>query len=215
MKILRRIKILNKGFTLIELLVVIAIIGILVAIPFPALSRARESGRRAKCMNNLKQIGLGLIMFANENDEEFPTSTTAPVAMRSFNFLYPDYISDRNVFNCSSDSIGGTNTASIISGSPFTLAQNSYGYDGAHNLEDNPGIAIAADRQPATPDETTNSPNHGGRGQSVVYIDGHVEFVGTPTAGYIAEGAATTRDNIYLDDDLTTLGTDTYIIHDN
>ena len=57
----------RAGFTLIELLVVIAIIAILAAILFPVFSRARESGRRASCMSNEKQIGLAFAMYADDN----------------------------------------------------------------------------------------------------------------------------------------------------
>ncbi len=59
----------RHGFTLIELLVVIAIIAILMAVLMPALTRAREQGRRAVCLSNLKQLQLAWAMYANENNE--------------------------------------------------------------------------------------------------------------------------------------------------
>jgi prepilin-type N-terminal cleavage/methylation domain-containing protein/prepilin-type processing-associated H-X9-DG protein len=62
----------SKGFTLIELLVVIAIISILAAILFPVFARARENARRSSCMSNLKQIGLGMMMYVQDNDEHYP-----------------------------------------------------------------------------------------------------------------------------------------------
>jgi prepilin-type N-terminal cleavage/methylation domain-containing protein/prepilin-type processing-associated H-X9-DG protein len=57
------------AFTLIELLVVIAIIAILMAVLMPALNRAREQGRRAVCLNHLKTLTLGWIMYADGNDD--------------------------------------------------------------------------------------------------------------------------------------------------
>ena len=70
-----------KGFTLIELLVVIAIISILAAILFPVFARARENARRASCMSNMKQIGLGIMQYTQDNDECYPPNWSGiPVA---------------------------------------------------------------------------------------------------------------------------------------
>ena len=59
---------MKRGFTLIELLVVIAIIAILAAILFPVFARAREKARMASCQSNLKQLALGILMYAQDYD---------------------------------------------------------------------------------------------------------------------------------------------------
>jgi prepilin-type N-terminal cleavage/methylation domain-containing protein/prepilin-type processing-associated H-X9-DG protein len=65
----------RKAFTLIELLVVIAILGLLAAILFPVFAHVRENGRRTTCLSNLHQLGLGMQMYAHDNEDTLPGGT--------------------------------------------------------------------------------------------------------------------------------------------
>jgi len=63
-----------RAFTLIELLVVIAIIAILAAILFPVFAQAREAARKTQCVSNLRQLGVGVLAYAQDYDEMYPPS---------------------------------------------------------------------------------------------------------------------------------------------
>jgi len=96
------------GFTLIEILVTIAIIAILAAILFPVFARARENARRASCMSNLKQIGLGIMQYTQDYDERMPSNYVRVGTGGSIYKYWPDllqpYVKSYQVFVCPSDS---------------------------------------------------------------------------------------------------------------
>lgn len=78
----------KQGFTLIELLVVIAIIAILAAILFPVFTRARESAKRTACLSNLKQLGVAMMMYAQDNNDHYPPTNI-------YNWPFGDWNDDR------------------------------------------------------------------------------------------------------------------------
>jgi len=94
------------AFTLVELLVVISIIAVLLAVLMPSLNRAREQAKRVTCASNVKQIGLGLTMYALENNDNFPLHTTQPW-LHDLSYLTSDWIiksgASKNTFYCPSE----------------------------------------------------------------------------------------------------------------
>lgn len=103
----------GRGFTLIELLVVIVVIAILAGLLLPVVGRAKEMGRRAHCTNNLRQIGLGIRMYQDDNQERPPLYLVDPGTKTyglpggKTKYLESGYVSNTNSFVCLSDRTKG------------------------------------------------------------------------------------------------------------
>ena len=82
----------QKSFTLIELLVVIAIIAILAGLLLPAVSKARESGRRATCTSNLRQIAIGFSLYAGDFRGFLPPTTGSNPWVKNGNAYWADFL---------------------------------------------------------------------------------------------------------------------------
>lgn len=93
----------SKGFTLVELMVTMGIMMILASMLLPALQKGRESARRTSCMNNLRQILISLTLYAEEHQGFYPPKHSIPEnVMLDGRSIFPEYVSDLNLFGCPS-----------------------------------------------------------------------------------------------------------------
>lgn len=185
--------IVNK-FTLIELLITIAIIAILAAMLLPTLNKAREKARETKCMNNLKQLGSALMLYAGDNNDMFPAYNLSwqHYYAHSLHDILAPYIKmkSKNLFYCPSQEVKsnlnyyyrqwttgyGPNVSysDFYKGEPIRLGtktvqprEDKTSYDKSNwIMADNPvGNGIG------------DQPCHGGRGLNVLFFDGHVKWI--------------------------------------
>jgi prepilin-type N-terminal cleavage/methylation domain-containing protein len=93
----------RRAFTLIELLVVIAILAILAAILFPVFARAREAAQQVRCLSNMRQMGLAVIMYADDFDGNLPMDSHSGGGRYSWLQTLQPYVRAPLLFRCPSD----------------------------------------------------------------------------------------------------------------
>ena len=166
------------AFTLIELLVVIAIIGVLAALLMPALGRAKEAGKSAACISNLRQIGIALQVYVDSNNNRLPfmrdqlTSTNQPPTntLSGVEVVLKDQLGNLNVLRCPSD------RAQLFEGTGSSYAWNSLlnGQRADHlevfGMQFNPhAIPVFFDK------EAFHAARGANKGVNYLYADGHIK----------------------------------------
>jgi len=144
----------KRGFTLIELLVVIAIIAVLAAILFPVFAKAREKARQTSCLNNQRQIGTAVLMYAQDHDEMYPDAVN----------MWGSLSLDKGVLKCPSKS-------RIANG---YLYNNAVAGKALGEVTDQVGTFMTVDgAHPASPVDATNGINE--TFANVAYVQGDLD----------------------------------------
>ena len=147
---------LRRGFTLIELLVVIAIIAILAAILFPVFAQARAKARQTACLSNSRQIGMGILQYVSDYDEQFPGGIGTLGKKRVWGGegwagQCLVYLKSSEIFRCPDDLTAAGNSNNQIVSYGYNANFLSLPDDGdKENYPSPPGVSIASLNAPSS-----------------------------------------------------------------